>query len=146
MNGAMGRPGGAFSILVGLAFALGILMYVMGKSGKDLSLHVFDGRGATAAEALVAGFVHRIDAARRSLTVRESPPRTSGYRTVLLTPATEFMLVSRAQGIEALDHPNRERRIRPDDVRLDDYVVVAVTPMGEGLRAASVTVVHSAPG
>jgi len=139
------RPGGAFSILVGLALALGVLLYVMGKSGKDLSLHAFDSREA-AAEERVAGFVHSIEAGRRSLTVRETVGGTTAYRTILLTPATEFRLVSRARGADSLDHLYGERRSGPDQVGPDDYVVVSAVASAQGLRAATVTVVHSAGG
>lgn len=140
------RLGPAFHVLIGLVLAAGVLLYYMGKAGKDLSLHAFDGRGVAEVAARVTGFVHSIDAAGRSLTVRESPSGATGYRTVLLTPATEFLEVSRARGLDALDHPNGPRRIRLDEVALGDYVVVSVAPKPGGLRAATVTIVHSARG
>ena len=145
-NVGVERLGLGFSVLIGLALAIGILVYSMGKSGKDLSLHGLDGGGVGEVAARVTGFVHSIDAAGRSLTVRESPVGGPRYRTVLLTPGTEFLAVSRARGLDALDHPNGERRIRPDEVTPGDYVVVSVTAVPEGLRAATVTIVHSARG
>lgn len=145
-GGGVDRLGGGFGVLVGLALALGVVLYVNGKAGRDLSLHAFDGRGAPVAEVKVVGFVHSIDAGRRTLTVREDVGGAPRYRTFLLTPETRFLLVTRARGLEALDHPDGERRIGADEVVTGDYVVVSAAPVAEGQRAAAVTVAHSGRG
>ena len=142
----MKRPGRWPGFLAAAVLAAGLAMYFMGRGGTDVSLRAFADGDFPAAEAKVGGFVHTIDAAGRSLTLRERVGGATAYRTVVLTPTTEFLLVTRARGMDALEHPFVERRIRPDEVRLDDYVVVALTPSGEGSRAATVTVVHSARG
>lgn len=136
--------GPAFGVVVGLALALGVVLYVSGKAGRNLSLHALDDPDAPMAEENLAGFVHSIDAGRRTVTVRENVGGAPRYRTVLLTPETQFWLVTRASGVEALDHVNSEKRMGVDDMATGDYVVVSAAPSPEGLRAATVTVAHSA--
>ena len=138
------RLGRGFSVLVGLVLALGLALYFTGKAGKDLSLHAFEGSGVPETEARVAGFIHSIDASGRNLTVREAVRAGFEYRIVLLSPATEFLVVGRTRGVEALDHPLGARRIRLDEIGPGDYVVVSAAPSAEGLRAAIVTIARRA--